>query len=32
MGSDRIKPKVVNSQQEFAKSRFNSYREGGIKE
>ena len=32
MGIIKIKPKVVNNQQEFAKSRFNPYSEGGIKE
>lgn len=32
MGSDKTKPRVVNTQQEFAKSRFNPYSEGGIRE
>ena len=32
MGIKKIKAKVVNSQQEFAKSRFNPYSEGGIRE
>ena len=32
MGNNNTKLNVVNTQQEFAKSKFNPYIEGGIKE